>query len=121
RPLSARLQPSQPDQHNLILFVQLDVICSANSALNLSFVSGSTEIFKAFSSGPAKALDKHPGSGQTYAPRPAFLPVGSSTTVPSAIRTKRTSARLSPALRQAMQVRIGTLFNTLTPVTIKYP
>ena len=39
-----------------------------------------------------RAFFRQAGSGQTYAPRPDFLPVASNKTSPSGVRTMRSSA-----------------------------
>src|SRR2546422_7029826 len=56
------------------------------------------------------ASSQHARDSWTYAPRPFFLPVGSSSTRPSGVRTMRTSPRFASVLRHAMHVRRGTCF-----------
>src|SRR5690606_34013472 len=67
---------------------------------------------------PFHASSRQLGSGQTYAPRPANFPVGSTVTCPSGVRTTRPSSRLARTWRQPTQVRCGTLrgFTAASPL-----
>src|SRR5438552_7081305 len=73
------------------------------------------------------AVSQQESLAQRYAPRPDFLPVGSSMTCPSGVRTTRNNSRLGLVSRQATQVRRGMCFGRfgclfpLVAMAIPYP
>ena len=57
-----------------------------------------------------RAFRRHSGSGQTYTPRPDFLPVASSTISPSGVLTIRSRSLLSRLVRHPTHWRWGIFF-----------
>src|SRR5215831_15541519 len=62
------------------------------------------------------AFSQHESRAQRYAPRPDFLPIGSSCTCPSGVRTMRSNSRLGLVSRQEIHVRKGTCLGFLVCV-----
>src|SRR5947209_4616917 len=62
------------------------------------------------------AFSQHESRAQRYAPRPDFLPIGSSCTCPSGVRTTRSNSRLGLVSWQEIQVRKGTCLGLLVCV-----
>lgn len=78
---------------------------------NIARVSASSVTFSARSSTfESAALCQHERRRHKYAPRPFFLPVGSTSTRPSGVRTSRTYVRFASCSRHATHIRCGTCF-----------